>query len=113
MAYDKYLAERVERALERLNTKFEPKHMFGGVCYMVDDKMCVGVVKNELMARLDPDATPEALMQQGCRLMDFTGKSMKGFVFVTPEGTDREESLENWLRMALEFNPKAKISKKR
>jgi TfoX/Sxy family transcriptional regulator of competence genes len=113
MAYDQYLAERVERALDRLNAKFEPKLMFGGVCYMVDDKMCVGVVKNELMARLDPDATPEALKQQGCRLMDFTGKSMKGFVFVSPEGTDREELLENWLRLALEFNPRAKQSKKK
>jgi TfoX/Sxy family transcriptional regulator of competence genes len=113
MTYDTFLAERVERALSRLGATFEPKIMFGGVCYMVAGKMCVGVVKEELMARLDPEATPEALKKQGCRLMDFTGKSMKGFVFVAPDGTDREETLEDWLRLALEFNPRAKVSKKR
>jgi TfoX/Sxy family transcriptional regulator of competence genes len=113
MAYDKYLAERVERALQALNVPFLPKFMFGGVCYMVDDKMCVGVVKDELMARLDPEITGQALKRKGCRLMDFTGKSMKGFVFVNPEGTDMEKDLESWIRLALEFNPRAKVSKKK
>lgn len=113
MAYDQYLAERVERTLKALHAEFEPKRMFGGVCYMVQDKMCVGVVKNELMARLDPEITVEALQRTGCRLMDFTGKTMKGFVFVNPEGTDREADLESWIRLALDFNPRAKISKKR
>lgn len=113
MAYDKYLAERVENALKSMNVSFEPKFMFGGVCYMVNDKMCVGVVKEELMARLDPEITRDALKRTGCRLMDFTGKSMKGFVFVSPEGTDMEKDLESWISLALEYNPRAKASKKK
>jgi TfoX/Sxy family transcriptional regulator of competence genes len=91
----------------------EAKYMMGGICYMVNDKMCAGVVKNELMARIDPDITEESLKKKGCRLMDFTHKTMKGFVFVGPEGTDMDADLEYWIKLALEFNPKAKSSRKK
>jgi TfoX/Sxy family transcriptional regulator of competence genes len=113
MAYDKHLAGRVNRTLEILGIPYEAKFMMGGVCYLVDDKMCVGVVKEELMARIDPEGTGDALKKTGCRLMDFTGKTMKGFLFIDPEGTDMDADLEYWIRLALEFNPKAKSSKKK
>jgi TfoX/Sxy family transcriptional regulator of competence genes len=113
MAYDKHLAGRVSRTLEILQIPFEEKFMMGGVCYLVDDKMCVGVVKGELMARIDPEGTNDALQKKGCRLMDFTGKTMKGFLFIDPEGTDMDADLEYWVRLALEFNPRAKSSKKK
>ena len=113
MAYDKHLAERVNRTLEILGIPYEGKLMMGGVCYLVDDKMCVGVVKSELMARIDPDGTEEALKKKGCRLMDFTGRTMKGFLFIAPEGADMDADLEYWIKLALEFNPRAKSSKKK
>ncbi len=80
---------------------------------MVDEKMCIGVVKDSLMARIDPEKYNEALSKKGCREMDFTGRSMKGFVFVGPEGVDLEEDLGYWTDLCLEFNPKAKASKKK
>ena len=87
MAYDKHLAERVNRTLDILKIPFEEKFMMGGVCYMINDKMCVGVVKNELMVRIDPEGTEDALKKTGCRLMDFTGKSMKGFFIYRSAGS--------------------------
>lgn len=80
---------------------------------MVNEKMCVGVVKNELMARIGPDNYELALQKEGCKEMNFTGRAMKGYVFVTEEGTDLDDDLEYWLQMALDFNPIAKASKKR
>ena len=65
MAYSEYLADRVCGSLKNLNSSFEEKKMFGGVCYLVDDKMCVGIVKNELMARIDPEIYEEALTKNG------------------------------------------------
>ena len=87
--------------------------MMGGLCYMVDDKMCVGVVKDRLMARIDPDIYDEALSKPGCREMDFTGRPMKGFVFVEPVGIDMDEDLDYWVELCLDFNPRAQSSKKK
>ena len=113
MAYDEFLAERVRRTLSQHNVPFEEKHMMGGVCYMVDDKMCLGVVKQSLMARIDPEFMGMVLEKPGCRLMDFTGKTMKGFILVDPEGTDLDKDLDYWVELGLAFNPKAKSSKKK
>jgi hypothetical protein len=111
MAYDKYLAERVDRALRTMNVPFEAKFMMGGICYLVNDKMCVGIVKDKLMARIDPEMTEVALKKKGCREMDFTHRTMKGFVFIEPEGVDMDADLEYWIGLALDFNPRAKSSK--
>ena len=80
---------------------------------MVDDKMCIGIVKNELMARIDPEIYQEALSKKGCKEMNFTGRPMKGFVFVEPEGIDMDKDLEYWTKHCLDFNPKATSSKKK
>ncbi len=113
MAYDEYLAERIKRVLKDKNTAFVEKKMMGGLCFMVDDKMCVGITKNNLMARIDPDIYEEALTKPGCQEMNFTGRPMKGFVFIEPEGIDMDEELEYWIQLCLDFNPKAKSSKKK
>jgi hypothetical protein len=63
------------------------------------------------MVRIDPDEYQNALKREGAREMDFTKKPMKGFVFVSPEGVDLDDDLEDWIEMALDFNPKAKASK--
>ena len=113
MAYDEFLADRIRSVLQSKKIAFEEKKMMGGLCYMVEDKMCVGVVKDNLMARIDPEVYDEALSKTGCKEMDFTGRPMKGFVFVEPLGIDVEEDLDYWVQLCLDFNPKAKSSKKK
>ena len=112
MAYDEKLAERVKKVLIHQKT-VEEKKMMGGLTFMVNGKMCVGVLKDELMARIDPEVYETALRKKGCREMNFTGKPMKGFVFVSPEGTNNKKDLDYWINLALDFNKKAKASKKR
>jgi len=80
---------------------------------MVNDKMCVGILNDELMARIDPAVYESVLERKGCREMDFTGRPMKGFVFIGPEGTKLKKDLEYWINLALDFNKKAKSSKKK
>ena len=110
MAYDVLLAERVRKLFAKQHRVVEKK-MMGGLTFMVNGKMCVGILKNDLMARIDPEVHDIALKRKGCREMDFTGKPMKGFVFVNPDGTKKE--LDYWIDLALDFNGRAKSSKKR
>jgi TfoX/Sxy family transcriptional regulator of competence genes len=112
MAYNEKLAESV-RALLADQKKVEEKKMMGGLTFMVKGKMCVGVLNDDLMARIDPDVYESALEMTGCREMNFTGKPMKGFVFVGPEGTRSKKELRYWLDLALDFNAKAKPSKRK
>ena len=113
MAYNEYLAERIQRVLNEHKILFIEKKMMGGLTFMVDDKMCVGVVKENLMARIDPEIYEAALTKKECREMNFTGRPMKGFVFIEPEGVDLDEDLEYWVKLCLDYNPKAKSSKKK
>ena len=91
----------------------------GGLIFMVDDKMFCGIhycKKKEthlLMARIGEKASTDGLAREGCHPMDFTGRPMKGFVFVTPDGFDRDEDLEYWIQLCFEFNPQATASKKK
>ena len=113
MAYDEFLTDRIRKAFKEHHTSFEEKKMMGGICFLVDGKMCAGVVKDKLMARIDPEIYDEALSKKGCVEMDFTRKPMKGFVFIEPEGTDMDADLDYWVKLCLAFNPKAKASKKK
>jgi TfoX/Sxy family transcriptional regulator of competence genes len=112
MAYDEKLSDRIREALADVPS-VEEKKMFGGICYMVDGKMCVGVVKDEMMCRIDPDIYEEALKKRGCREMDFAGKPMEGYVYVSAEGMQTKEQFDYWINLCLEYNPKAKSSKKK
>src|SRR5688572_8005585 len=100
MAYDSALADRVTDLLTARRAPFETKAMMGGLCFMVDGKMCVGVEKARLMVRLDPAVESEALTLRGCKPMDFTGRPMKGYVFVHPEGCSSEAQLRHWVDLA-------------
>jgi len=113
MAYDEYLADRIKSVLTEKKVNFEEKKMMGGLTFMVNDKMCVGIVKDDLMARIDPELYQEVLKKKGCKEMNFTGRPMKGYVFIEPEGIDSEEELEYWVQLCLDFNPFAKSSKKK
>lgn len=113
MAYNEQLAERIEQLLDEKKVPYYAKKMFGGLCFMVDDKMCLGIVKDELMARIGPEAYSEALQKEYCKEMNFTGRTMKGYVYIEPDGLDMDEDLEYWLQRCLDFNPLAKASKKK
>ena len=80
---------------------------------MVDDKMCVGVEQERLMVRLDPERYEEAMEREGCKPMDFTGRIMKGYVFVDAAVLDKKKELEYWVGLALEYNKRAKASPKK
>jgi len=102
MAYDEGLAERIREALRDTHGVGE-KRMFGGLCFLLGGNMMVGIVKDSLMARVGETAQAEALSKRGARPMDFTGKPMKGYVFVDPEGIAEDRDFESWIAMARRF----------
>lgn len=112
MAYNEKLADRVREELEHLK-RVEEKKMMGGLTFMVNGKMCVGVLKDDLMARIAPEFYQEALTKHGCRPMTFTGRTSKGFVVIGPEGTKGKKDITYWVGVALDFNKRAKSSRKK
>lgn len=113
MAYNEKLANQTREIIALTHKKIEEKKMFGGLCFMVNEKMCVGVEKERLMVRLDPAKYDEVIGKEGCKPMDFTGKVMKGYVFVDIEALSTEKKLNYWIQLALEYNKVAKPSKKK
>lgn len=112
MAYDELLAERIRARLADL-PQVEEKRMMGGLTFMVNGKMCVGIHMGELMCRVDP-AMHEALVQRpGARTMDFTKRLAIGYVLVEPAAVASEAALDAWISIALAFNAHAKPAKKR
>jgi TfoX/Sxy family transcriptional regulator of competence genes len=112
MAYDEKLAQRIRQTLTTTKHVKE-KEMMGGLTFMVSDKMCIGIIKDEMMCRIDPDLQETALEKPGCRAMDFTGRPMKGYVMVNEHGMRTKKEFEYWINLCLDFNKTAKSSKKR
>jgi TfoX/Sxy family transcriptional regulator of competence genes len=112
MVYSGKLASRVRELLSK-QTQVEEKKMMGGLTFMVKGKMCVGVLQEDVMARIDPEIYEDALRKKGCREMKFTGRPMRGFVFIGPEGTNKQQDLRYWVDLALDFNKKAKKHKEK
>ena len=77
--------------------------MFGGLCFMVQGNMCCGILQDDIMVRVGADAHADALAQPHARPMDFTGKAMKGMVYVGPEGLEGDDDLEGWVQRGLSF----------
>jgi len=111
MAYNEHLADRIRQVLHQKKIYYLEKKMMGGITFMVDNKMCVGIFKEELLTRVDPEIEAGGLEKEGCKPLDFTRKSMKGFLMINPEAIDMDEDLEYWIQLAIDFNPKAKASK--
>lgn len=111
MAYSEKLAHRVREALINKH-KVEEKKMMGGLTFMVNDKMCIGVLQDDLMLRIDPGIYEIALEKHGCREMNFTGRPMKGFVFVNGDGYKTKKDFDYWINLALDYNKKVKPSNK-
>jgi hypothetical protein len=102
VAHSERLAARVREILAE-DGDVDERAMFGGVTFMVDGHMCCGVIRDDLVLRLGPDRAEQALVEPHVRPMDFTGRPLKGFVFVGPPGSRTEASLRRWLRLARDF----------
>ena len=102
MAYDERLANRLRRLLAPQGGVSERK-MFGGLAFLVDGHMCVGIVGEDLMVRVGPDQHAQALAAPHARPMDFTGRPSKGMVYVAPAGCARDPALKKWVALAEAF----------
>lgn len=102
MAFNESLAARIRSALARKKGITEKK-MFGGVCFLLNGNMLVGVWKEFLIARLGPDQGEDALLEPHVRKMDITGKPMKGWVMVEPEGVEDDGQVKDWIQRAVKF----------
>jgi len=102
MAYDEGLAQRLRERMERFDGIVEKK-MFGGLAFMLRGNMCCGVINDRLMARVGPKAYADALNRPGATQMDFTGKPLKGFVYVAGEAIDDDADLDDWIRTCSDF----------
>lgn len=112
MAYSLKLADRIRESLQHIKN-VEEKQMMGGLTFMVNNKMCVGIIKDELMCRINPDFHQTAIEKSGCRTMDFTGRPMKGYVMIDETGMKLKKDFDYWINLSLDFNKEAKSSKKK
>lgn len=102
MAFDEALADRIRKVLgPRL--ELSEKKMFGGLAFLADGKMFCGLAKGELMLRVGPQRYEEALAEPHVRPMDFTGRPLKGYVYIAPAGLRTEKQLRRWIEQALAF----------
>src|SRR5947207_15712234 len=102
MAFDESLAQRIRDALAR-KKNIEEKKMFGGICFLINGNMLVGVWKDSLIARLGPDEGEEALLEPHVKEFDITGRAMKGWVLVAPAGFESDDQLGGWIQRAVTF----------
>ncbi|MFZ4399765.1 MAG: TfoX/Sxy family protein [Bacteroidales bacterium] len=112
MAYNEKLADRIREVLSHLEN-IEEKQMFGGVCFMLNEKMCIGVIKDEMMCRIDPEIHSFVVEKTGCRTMDFTKRPMKGYVMIDETAMKNQKDFMYWIELALDFNKKAKSTPKK
>lgn len=112
MPYDEKLVVRIRKTLAHLS-QVEEKKMFRGICFMVKGKMCVCVSNSELMCRFDPLLSETVINKKGFRKMIMKGKELKGYCYVSPEGIRLKKDFDYWVGLALDFNNKAKATKKK
>lgn len=114
MAYSITLANRVREYLAKIpHITVEEKAMFGGLAFLVNNKMCINIGEDTLMCRFDPEQTEELAERQGVLPVVMRGKELSGYCYVEPSGYSQKEDFQFWLQLCLEFNSKAKSSKKK
>jgi TfoX/Sxy family transcriptional regulator of competence genes len=102
MAFDVVLSERIRTKMYR-RSGFTEKKMFGGICYMLNGNICCGVIKDEMVVRLDPDQTDEVLAHSCARIFDYSGHPMKGWFFISPEGVRSDQDLARWTTRSIQY----------
>jgi len=116
MAYNEHKANRVREFLFEREIEFQEKAMFGGLCFMLNDKILCGTRINKqtdedlLLCRVGEEVHEKVIEDNDVLPMGSNGKTMKGFVFVTENGHHKQKDLENWLQLCLNHNPFAKAS---
>lgn len=103
MAYDESLAARIDARLAARGDSCASKKMFGGIAWMHREHMFIGIVKDELMVRVGPDAQDAALSRKGVRPMDFTGRPLKGYVYVESAAFRTSKQLDSWIGAGMDF----------
>ena len=113
MAYDIQLADRVRLYLAEVpRIKVQEKAMFRGLAFLVNGKMCVNVSGENLMCRIDPELRDTVSTRKGFMPMIMRGKALNGYCLVAPNGIKSSKDFDFWLRLCLDFNPRARASKK-
>jgi TfoX/Sxy family transcriptional regulator of competence genes len=112
MSYSEKIANKIRERFAELEN-IEEKEMMGGLTFMYNGKMCVGIIKDELMCRIDPELHEELVEKQGCRTMDFTKRPMKGYIMIDENGMKTKKDFNYWIDLSLDYNSKAKASKKK
>ena len=102
MTYDEKLADRIRKTLGRRKGVVE-KNMFGGVSFLLNGKMCCGVLKNILVVRVNPEQSDALLKKPHVRPMDFTGRPMKGFLYVSSDGYKTDKNLLRWVERGFDY----------
>ena len=102
MAFDEKLAERIRKRLGKRPGLTEKK-MFGGLAFLLNGNMCCGVHRQELIVRLDPEQTDQALRQRHTRIFDLSGRPMKGWILVQPKGLTTEAALAKWIQTGVKY----------
>ena len=113
MADNKLLLERIQNQLDVKAIEYLTKKMFGGTCYMVDDKMLMGTFLDGLLVRVGPDQMQTLGKRNGAQPMEMNGRIMKAYLHLTDEAFDTDEDLGFWIDQCMAFNPLAKASKKK
>ena len=114
MAYNIELADRVREYLANASElKITEKRMFGGLAFLVDEKMCINVSGDNLMLRYNPDLEEEVTAKTGWLPMTMKGKQMDGFCYVEPEGFRKTDDFDYWMKISLEYNKIAQKAKKK
>lgn len=111
MAYNEKLANRIRHALSHL-PKVEEKKMFGGLAFMVDNKMCITAGADRIMCRIDPAIHEDAIERKGCSTVIMRGRKYKGYVQVSEDSIKNKKDFDYWIGLALDYNKIAKASKR-
>lgn len=112
MAINEQLTNKVREAFQS-ESKVEEKKMFSGIAFMVNDKLCVTVGDNRIMCRIDPQLYKELINKEGCKTVVMKGREYKGYVYVHESVLKTKKQIDYWVRLALDFNPKAKATVKK
>jgi len=100
MGYDRDLADRIRRAVPARTAE---KPMFGGLSFLVGGNMAIGVIDDRMVVRVGPDTYEDALAEPNVREMDFTGRAMRGWVYVEPKAIASDDDLASWVARGISF----------
>jgi TfoX/Sxy family transcriptional regulator of competence genes len=112
MAYNTQLANRIRELIAERTDHVEERKMFGGLAFLVDDKICVAAKADKMLIRIAPELYNQAIEEDGCTPMSRSGKNMTGYLYVDNDYLAAPKQLAHWVNLALDYNPRALATKK-